>query len=145
MRKRALSSLLIGAAVASFAGSGSASAQAIVDTFGNFAWRDISVSDCISRAGLSVDAATSAFAVADVAVDANSFRVRATTDDLNVFIYCFGDDDTTALDGPGATRVMVSIYVSTLRGTVGGQIRDFLAACMETGTCPPANAPVRKP
>lgn len=146
MFRRALTNTTVGfAALCSslFAG-GSAAQTAAVDTFSNFAWRGISASTCTNRAAQSVGAAIAAFAVTGANFDTNNYRVLAQTDELNVFIYCFADDNTPAFDGAGASRVLVAIYVSTSRGTIGGAIRDFLAGCMETGACPAgAAAPAR--
>lgn len=133
---------LVGAAAAaallgSALQAGHAAAQAAVDTFSNFAWRDIAPSACMGRATQSVGATLTAFGFGTAEVTANNFRVLGRTDDLNVFVYCFADDETPALDGATARRVLVAIYVSTSRGPVGGEIRDYLAGCMETGACPP--------
>lgn len=133
---------LVGAATAIvIAGSalqaGQAAAQATVDTFSNFAWRDFSPSACMGRATQSLGATVAAFGLGAAEVTANNFRVLGRTDDLNVFVYCFADDETAALDGATARRVLVAIYVSTSRGTLGSDIRDYLAGCMETGACPP--------
>lgn len=137
MRNRVFTTLAAGAALLSAGlGATGAAAQAAVDTYSNFAWRGLTPPACAARASASVDAVAAAFGVAGAQYDTNTFRVLARTDDLNIFIYCFADDGTPAFDGPGASRVLVAIYVSTSRGAVGGEMRDFLAACMEAGICP---------
>lgn len=141
---------LVGAAtaavmLASALQAGHAAAQAAVDTFSNFAWRDIAPPACMSRAAQSMGPTLAAFGLASAEVSTNNFRVLGRTSDVNIFVYCFADDETAALDGATARRVLVAIYVSTSRGPVGGDIRDYLAQCMETGACPPGGANAAAP
>lgn len=144
MRRQNLAVVAAKAAILGFAlQAGHAAAQTPIDTFSNFAWREIGPAACMDRAARSMGPTLAAFGLGTAEVTANSFRVLGRTDDLNIFVYCFADDETAALDGATARRVLVAIYVSTSRGPVGGAIRDHLAGCMETGACPPggANAP----
>lgn len=137
MRNRLFTTLAAGAALLSAGlGATGAAAQAAVDTYSNFAWRGLTSPACLGRASASVDAVVAAFGIAGAQYDTNTFRVLARTNDLNIFVYCFADDGTPAFDAPGASRVLVAIYVSTSRGAVGSEMRDFLAACMEAGVCP---------
>ena len=116
--------------------AGPAAAQTVVDTFSNFAWRDISPAACMDRAARSMGPTLAAFGLGSAEVTASSFRVLGRTDDLHIFVYCFADDETAALDGATARRVLVAIYVSTSRGLIGGDVRDYIAGCMEAGACP---------
>lgn len=144
MRRQTLAGAATSIAIACSAlQTGQAAAQTAVDTFSNFAWRDVSPSACMGRATQSMGTTLAAFGLGAAEVTANNFRVLGRTDDLNVFVYCFADDETAALDGATARRVLVAIYVSTSRGSIGSDIRDYLAGCMETGACPAgtANAP----
>jgi hypothetical protein len=141
MRRRTLAGAATAAVMlASAMQAGHAAAQATVDTFSNFAWRDIAPSACLDRAAQSMGPTLTAFGVVSGEVSANNLRVLGRTSDLNVFVYCFADDETAALDGATARRVLVAIYVSTSRGPIGGDIRNYLAQCMETGACPPGAA-----
>lgn len=114
----------------------SASAQTNnVISYVNFTWYNYSQTTCIDRGTDAVNAAIDAFGIEGAETRVSDWSVLANTPDLNFWVFCIADHDD--LVDPAAQRVLALSSVNSGRADIGGELRDFLATCMD-GACPAA-------
>lgn len=134
--------LSVAATIAAAAMSVGAAAQTrTIETTTLPRWQSIGHAACMERAAMAVEAAIRGFALPRADVRVAEWFVLGQNDGINLWIECIADDDTTALAGPGAERVLMVVFVASDRSRLGDDIATFLGECMLEGVCPPvANA-----
>jgi len=113
--------------------AGGAAAQTNdVISYINFTWYNYSQAVCIERGTDAVNQALVEFGIEGATTRVEDWSVLANTPDLNFWVFCIADHDD--LVDPAAQRVLAISSVNSGRADIGGELRDFLATCMD-GAC----------
>jgi hypothetical protein len=124
---------LLASAFAVTTSFGAAAQTNDVISYVNFTWYDFSQATCLERGADAINAAIDAFGIEDATTRVEDWSVLANTPDLNFWVFCIADHDD--LVDPAAQRVLALSSVNSGRADIGGELRDFLATCMD-GACP---------